>query len=497
MNREKNEKERAELESVEKISCGNTEVEITRIKELRESFPPIEETAQDREGGRRVSLGAMLIAICLTLVTSVLFTFTFTAIAQRRRYTQKLLAQQKELDRISGAGTFAGANMQILDQIIREYSYYADEMDGQAMLEAAFKAYVEASGDRYAEFYTEAEYKALIQSQNGSYSGIGVTAENSTLNVNGETHKVIRITKVSEDSPAKREGLLAGDCVYALYLDGKYQTVSDMDYSNATGAIGGEAGTFIRMQVYRPNNGGYSLMEFNVQREEIVNVSASAKLLDSNAKVGIVTITQFNRATPQQFKEAVNSLIAQNVEHFIFDVRDNPGGDLKSISAILSYFLQEGDLILTAEKSDGTVDMTVTVAPVSLTGDYLGCSVGKDEIGMYADLDVVVLCNGNTASAAEVFAATFRDYGMAPLVGEKTFGKGIMQTTRQIAFEGMVGYIRLTTHAYFTKCNESYHGEGIEPNVPKSLSSIAAQYPLSELPQSMDDQLKAAANLFS
>jgi carboxyl-terminal processing protease len=497
VSQEKNKQESSELPSVERISCGNADVEITRIKEPRDSFPPIEEAAESRKGGRRFGTGAMLLAICLTLVTSVLLTYTFTAFASRRKYTQKLLEQQKEIDRISGSGSYAGANMQILDQIIREYSYYAGEMDGQAMLEAAFKAYVEASGDRYAEYYTEEEYRSLFQSQSGSYSGIGVTAVNDTIEIEGQHQKIIRITRVREDSPAKQEGILAGDCIYALYLDGQLKTVEELDYNEATNAIGGEAGTYVRMQIYRPNGDSYTRMEFTVQRREIINVSASASLLEWNPKIGIVTVTQFNRTTPQQFKQAVNSLLEQNVEHFIFDVRDNPGGDLKSITAILSYFLQEGDLILTAEKSDGTVDLTVKVAPMSLTGDYLGCSVGKDEIGMYANLDVAVLCNENTASAAEVFAATFRDYDIAPLVGEKTFGKGIMQTTRQISFQGMVGYIKLTTHAYFTKSNESYHGKGIEPDVEVRLGSIAEQYPLSELPQMMDDQLKAAANLFS
>lgn len=122
---------------------------------------------------------------------------------------------------------------------------------------------------------------------------------------------------------------------------------------------------------------------------------------------------------------------------------------------------------------------------------------------MYKDLDFAILCNENTASAAEVFVATLRDYRAEKgfrannIVGTVTFGKGIMQTTRRIPFsDGTVAYLKLTTHAYVTKCGVSYHGSGITPDAIVELSEQAKNQALSALKQSEDAQLLAAAALF-
>ena len=160
-------------------------------------------------------------------------------------------------------------------------------------------------------------------------------------------------------------------------------------------------------------------------------------------------------------------------------------------------------MVINAIDKDENVVATYSVREVAMAGNYAGCSVTKDEIGMYKDLDFAVLCNENTASAAEVFVATLRDYRAEKgfraynIVGNKTFGKGIMQTTRQIPFrDGTVAYLKLTTHAYVTKCGESYHGIGITPDAVVELSEEAKKQPLSALKQSEDAQLQAAVALF-
>ena len=116
---------------------------------------------------------------------------------------------------------------------------------------------------------------------------------------------------------------------------------------------------------------------------------------------------------------------------------------------------------------------------------------------MFADLDMVVLCNGSTASAAEVFTATLRDYGLATIVGETTFGKGIMQSFLPMSYFGEYsGYVKLTTYAYVTKCGVTYHDVGIVPNVESILSEEAKEYNFYVLPQSKDNQLQAALAQF-
>ena len=116
---------------------------------------------------------------------------------------------------------------------------------------------------------------------------------------------------------------------------------------------------------------------------------------------------------------------------------------------------------------------------------------------MFANLEIAVLCNENTASAAEVFAATLRDYEKAILVGETTFGKGIMQSFFPMsAFGNYTGYAKMTTYAYVTKCGVTYHEIGVTPHVSVPLSEEAKQYNFYVLPQAKDNQLQAAIAQF-
>ena len=208
-------------------------------------------------------------------------------------------------------------------------------------------------------------------------------------------------------------------------------------------------------------------------------------------------INSFDLTTPSQFKNAVKTLQGQGIQRFVVDVRNNPGGDLQSIKAVLTYFLHEGDLILSSIDRDGKVVSSYVAEPIEWTGRYEACNVSREEIGMFADLDVVVLCNENTASAAEVITATLRDYELATIVGEPTFGKGIMQSYVALSsFGNYSGYLKMTTYAYVTKCGVTYHEIGIVPDVAVALSEEAKQYNLYVLPEALDDQLLTAIAQF-
>jgi carboxyl-terminal processing protease len=130
---------------------------------------------------------------------------------------------------------------------------------------------------------------------------------------------------------------------------------------------------------------------------------------------------------------------------------------------------------------------------MTFLGEYASCNVAPGEVGMFADLDMVVLCNENTASAAEVFTATLYDHGLAHVIGETTFGKGIMQTFLALSdFGDYQGYAKMTTHAYVTKRGENYHEIGVAPHETVKLSDEAKQYHFYLLPQEKDNQLQAA-----
>jgi carboxyl-terminal processing protease len=123
---------------------------------------------------------------------------------------------------------------------------------------------------------------------------------------------------------------------------------------------------------------------------------------------------------------------------------------------------------------------------------YEGLSVSASDIGKYKDLDCVVLVNENSASAAELFTATLRDYGIAKIVGTKTFGKGSMQTLFPLTSYGLEGGLKLTVARYFSKSHTDYHGIGIEPDISVELSDEALEYNFFLLPEEKDDQMLAA-----
>ncbi|MBQ9132265.1 MAG: hypothetical protein IJX62_07335, partial [Clostridia bacterium] len=265
----------------------------------------------------------------------------------------------------------------------------------------------------------------------------------------------------------------------------------------ALSAMRGEKGTVAEFALFRLENQNYVSCEFAVSRDSFETQSVAYTVSTTDPSVGIVRINSFDLTTPSQFKKAISALQSQGIQRFVVDVRNNPGGDLQSIKAVLTYFLQEGDLILSSINRDGKVVSSYVAEPIEWTGQYEACNVSKEEIGMYADLDMVVLCNENTASAAEVFTATMRDYGLAPIVGATTFGKGIMQSYVALSsFGNYSGYLKFTTYAYVTKCGVTYHEIGVAPNVAVELSEEAKQYNLYVLPEALDAQLLTAIAQF-
>ena len=442
----------------------------------------------------RLSVRQTLFLLCVTLVTAILVTYTLTAAAWRKAYTEKLQEQQEIINSLNGPSLAASENLEILDSLLETYSYYAETMDKQAMMEAAFKAYVAASGDRYARYYTAEEYEAIRQSNKAVLYGVGIGVINQTFQINGseQTRAGFYICEIYEGSSAKEQGLQIGDIVCGVEVDGVMKTVSELGYSAAANAIRGEENTTVKVEVFRDDEMGGRDFDVVLVRRYFETKSVTGTTLADNPSVGVVRISSFDLKTPAQLKQVMADLLKQDVSYFVFDVRDNPGGDLQSIKAVMSYFLQKGDLILEAIDREGAVVRSYTVDVVA---DQEDCNVSEQEIGMYHDLKMAVLCNENTASAAEVFTATLQDYGLAQIVGMKTFGKGIMQSTKQISFGDVVGYIKFTTYAYQTKRGESYHDVGITPDCVVDLSEEAKKQSILLLKQDQDEQLKTAVRL--
>ena len=382
-------------------------------------------------------------------------------------------------------------NVVKLDEIFKKYSF--DGIDEEKMHEAILDAYISATGDMYAEYLNAEEYEEFFSDRNGEFVGIGVSIVNSEITVNGQTLKVMEVISVFENSPALEYGVMVGDCIAYVDNGGEMTLVNALGYTKALDVMLGDTGTEAKFIVMREDGGDYEQIEFSIPRRKVITQSVTYKVSSTDSRVGIINITGFDLTTPTQFKNAVNTLKnTHKCEYFVFDVRNNPGGALDSIETVLTYFLERGDEIISTEYANG---YTVT----AYAGDPTGISFTEDEIGMYKDLNCIVLTNENTASAAELFTATLRDYGIAKIVGQTTYGKGCMQTLIPLSTYGLEGGLKLTVAMYYSASKTVYHGIGIEPDegCKVDLSDEAKKINFFLLPEDKDAQLQKALEVLT
>lgn len=379
-----------------------------------------------------------------------------------------------------------------LDEAFKQFSF--DGIDEDVMKEAILDAYIAATGDIYAEYLNAEEYADYFTEQSGEFVGIGVSIVNSEIVIGGFAYKVMEIISVFENSPALENDVRVGDCIMYVNNGGEMTLVNELGYTKALDVMLGETGTEAKFIVFRPEDSDYREIEFSITRRKVETQSVKYRVSETDSRVGIVNITGFDLTTPPQFKNAVNTLRdVYGCEYFVFDVRNNPGGSLDSIETVLTYFLDYGDEIITTEYSDGYTE-TAYARAKKYVSEYSAYDVAYDEIGMYKDLNCIVITNSSTASAAELFTATLRDYGLAKVVGDTTYGKGCMQSILPLDSYGIEGGLKLTVAMYYSMSKTVYHGTGIVPDYPVELSDEAKKINFFLLPEEKDDQLLFAIN---
>ena len=459
--------------------------------------------------GKRISVKAFVISLIAITVAAVMLTYSIASSI----FKAKLAAAYYDSEQNSfNNGVVSSTGVSELDVIaeIINSSYYG-ETDPDELMNAAIDAYVKQTGDVYAAYYTKEELEARSEEDLGKMTGVGVNIINSTLTYQGSDVSVLKIVNVVGGSPAERNGVKIGDCIYSAIINGSEVTVNDLGYDAALDKLLGEAGSVAEFKVLRNSENGLELIPFKITREIIITDSVYSRVPDitenSDKKIGVIKITNFDYTTPSQFCKKIEDLKANGCEKFVIDVRYNPGGYEVSIKAVLSYFLNEGDVYIRTKDKNGNVESS-TIEPVSsFKGDYAGCNVAKSDIGKYKDLDIVVLCNEYTASAAELFVATFKDYSIGTVVGTKTYGKGTMQTTFDLQAYSIFnhgtmdidGAVKITTHEYFSAKSDSYNKIGVEPNEKIDLSEEAKKinvYDYNNLDK-IDNQLIKAINILN
>ena len=307
---------------------------------------------------------------------------------------------------------------------------FVGEYDADIMADAALESMVDSLGDEWS-FYADAEwYEALKERRSNSYVGIGITV---TYHQDG-----VHIVEVTEGGPAEKAGLLPGEIIVSA--DG--QDLTGENAVNATTYIQGEAGTKVVLVVLDARGNS---REVTVKRERIQKDPVTAQLLEDG--IGYVRLDNFYKGSSDHVKAAVESLIEQGATSLLFDMRDNPGGYVSELTDLLDYLLPEG--------------------PIFRTGTRLGPRRVVKSDADCVDLPMAVLVNADSYSAAELFAAQLRESVNAPLIGEKTYGKGYSQQT--FPLPGGRG-LNISTKTYYTGAGVSLIGVGLTPDVEMALT---------------------------
>lgn len=307
--------------------------------------------------------------------------------------------------------------------------YYYEDIDTEELTNGLYKGLFEGLGDPYSVYYTKEEYDSMMASTSGTYCGIG-----AVLSQDMKTMQVT-VLHVYKDTPADKAGLKDGDTI--LKVDDIEAT--SMELSELVTNIRGAKGTKVHLEVYR--EGEKDKLEYDIERDKVEVPTVEYEMLENN--VGYIQITEFAEPTETQFTEAVNALQAQGMQAMIVDLRDNPGGYLSAVTEILDDILPEGITVYTEDKYGKRQNYT-----------------SDDEHRI--EIPMAVLINENSASAAEIFAGAIKDYDYGTLIGTKSFGKGIVQTVKQLK-DGSA--IKLTTAKYYTPNGNYIHEVGIEPDV--------------------------------
>lgn len=306
---------------------------------------------------------------------------------------------------------------------------YLHDVKEKDLNEGIYKGYVEGLGNQYSAYYDKKETKELTESLDGSFSGIGAVMTQDA------SSGVITITRVYDDSPAKKAGIKTGDILYRV----EEKTVTGKDLDKVVSWIKGKKGTKVNLTLLRGTNS--DKIKVTATRDVINVETVKYKVLEN--QIGYISISEFDSVTGAQFAKALKQLQKKNIEGLVVDLRNNPGGSLSTVCDILDSILPKGLIVYTKDKNGKKEEYT---------------SDEKHRL----NLPMSVLVNGQSASASEIFAGAVQDYGKAEIIGTQTYGKGVVQNLFDLK-DGTC--VKLTTSEYFTPKGRNIDGKGITPDV--------------------------------
>jgi carboxyl-terminal processing protease len=318
---------------------------------------------------------------------------------------------------------------------------YDGEISSDALLEGAIKGMTSALNDPYTVYFNKDEYTDFNSQTEGNYSGIG-------LQVKADGDNIIVVGSF-DNSPAKNAGILPNDVIEKV----DDTSVKGSELEKAVSLMKGEAGTTVKLTLYREGKGEF---ELTLTRAVIVLETVKGEMVDS--QVGIIEVSMFDDNTADNFKKKLDELKAQGMKALIIDLRGNPGGLLNECVAMASNFIVKDQVV------------------VSTVDKYGNTKKYRSEGGDYVGLPLVLLVDQGSASASEIFSGAIRDYKLGTLVGTTTYGKGVVQSVLELG-DGTA--LKVTVSKYYTPNGENINKTGIKPDE-------VVEYPESLLSQTYD-----------
>ena len=364
----------------------------------------------------------------ITLLSVGIFISTFGAEAEKKP------EEKKETPKVEKTGFLSNIRQlkelsDIMDVI--NQNYVGDKpIDKKLLMQGALKGMVESLEDPHSNYFTSEELKDFQEDIKGKYVGVGMVVQK-------RPNEALTVVSPIEDSPAYKAGMKPKDKIIAIDGQPTYKLTSE----ECVKKLKGKENTTVKVTVIR--DGVKDPKDIEIKRAVVELKYVKSRMVDTKNKIGYLRLTQFGENVYPDVAKALEGLQAQGMKALIFDVRSNPGGALDQAVKNTSMFIKDGKIVSVKSK-DGEE------------------KVSNREGKFYGDFPLVVLVNGGSASASEILAGAIKDDKRGILIGEKTFGKGSVQT--------LVGLpdgdgIKLTIAKYYTPSGVCIHGVGIEPDV--------------------------------
>ena len=358
-------------------------------------------------------------------------------------------------------GKVTKTNNKYVNEFIKTYNILLDEyfedLDENKLVDSAINGMLDYTGDDYTIYLNEDATDALNDKLDGTYEGIGVR-----ISLNDDNK--IYIFEVFKDSPADKAGIKVDDIL--LSIDGN--DLEGKTLEDAVNYIKNSKKKTFNIEVLRDGN----KLNYNVERKVLLIPAITSSIKEiNNKKIGYIYLETFSNSIDTQVETTLLSMEKEGIDSLIIDVRDNTGGYLSSCTNVIELFLRKGKVMYSIKSKKDN-------------------DVYKDDTSTHREYPIVVLINGNSASASEILASSLKySYG-ATLVGTKTFGKGKVQTTGTLNDGTMIKY---TTAKWYMPNGECIDEKGINPDINIELSDEYKNNPTSDL----DNQLNEALRILS